>query len=102
MNSIGGEVWIEGERIQVYQFGDGSGIAVDSNRNVIALWQGEGNATTAKGIKIHDDAARLGRTYGVPTRRAETLSGDYRAYDDYQIAFRVVDDKIGGWFLYEK
>ena len=102
MNSIGGEVWIEGERIQVYQFGYGAGMAVDSNRNVIALWQGEGNATTAKGIKIHDDAARLGRTYGVPTRRAETLRGDYRAYDDYQIAFRVIDEKIGGWFLYEK
>lgn len=96
----GDEVWLEGERIQVYHFSDGGRMVVGTNRVVLALWQEGGEVATAAGIRIGDDAAKLGRAYGIPTRKIKTIQGEYLAYDWSLIAFRLVKNKIAGWFLY--
>ncbi len=98
--SMGGEVWVEGERIQIYRIADGMGMALDGNQVVMALWQGEGSTATRKGIRIGDEAVKLGRAYGMPSRKIQAIHGDYRLYDNNNIAFRVTKNKVVGWFLY--
>lgn len=100
LGAQGEEAWVEGERLEIYHFSDGARMAVGADRKVLALWQEGTELATAAGIRIEDDAAKLGRTYGVPARRIMTVQGEYWTYDLSHIAFRVVKDKVAGWFLY--
>lgn len=94
------ELWVEGERIQVSQFVDGSRMAIDANRAIIALWQNGGERAPVAAVRIGDDALKLGRVYGIPTRKIPTIRGEYRTYDGSGIAFYINDGKVAGWSLY--
>jgi tetratricopeptide (TPR) repeat protein len=98
--AVAEQIWMEGERLQIYHLADGSRIVINANNAIVGLWQGEGEAMTVGGIKIGDDASKLRRVYGVPTRKVQTLQGEYRAYEKSRIAFRIVKNKVAGWFLY--
>lgn len=100
-NQLSDEIWVEGERIQIYQFSDGAKIVVDSNQRVIALWQGEGDAITARGIRIGDDASKIDRVYQSARKKVTTNRGEYRILKDYRIAFHIIRGKVAGWFLFE-
>ncbi|MBI5193599.1 MAG: hypothetical protein HZA08_09195 [Nitrospirae bacterium] len=93
------EIWIEGQRIQVYQFTGKSQMAIDSNRTVIALWQGEADAVTTKGVHIGDDVSKLNRAYGAYGRKVTAGNSEYQVYEKTGLAFRVKQGKVAGWFL---
>lgn len=95
------EVWLEGERIELYFLRNGVRIAIDANRYIIALWQSSSEDQTELGISIGDDAARVGRAYGIPSRRIRTIQGNFQAYDEHHIALLFIDNKVAGWFLYD-
>ncbi len=94
-----GAVWVEGEQIFISRWKDGK-MAVHANRMILALWQEKGEATTAAGIRIGDDTAKLGRRYGIPQRKISAIHGEYRAYDQSRIAFRIEKSRVAGWVLY--
>ncbi len=99
LNPMSDEVWVEGERLQIYRFPDGSRVALDANRSVIGLWQGEGDAATTKGIRSGDDASRLQRVYGSYGKKITTSKGEIQVLEKSGIAFYVREGKISGWFL---
>lgn len=93
------EIWVEGQRVQIFQLADKAQIAVDSNRNIIALWQGESDAVTTKGIHIGDDTSKLNRAYGAFGRKVTAGNSEYLVYEKTGLAFRVKQGKVAGWFL---
>lgn len=94
------EVWIQGEPYQIYRFSDGAHVAVDPKRVISALWQQDGKAATAVGVEVGDEEGALMKIYGVPSRTVETAGGKYLPYDFSGIAFRILDGRVSGWFLY--
>ncbi len=94
-----GAVWVGGEQIFISRWKEGK-MAVHANRTILALWQEKGEVATAAGVRIGDDAAKLGRIYGIPQRKISTIHGEYRAYDQSHIAFRIEKNKVAGWALY--
>ncbi len=99
LNPMGDEVWVEGERIQIYRFSAVSQMAVDANRNVIGLWQGEGDGATARGIRSGDDTTKLARVYGSSGKKVVTSKGEIQIFDKSGIAFNIQTGKVAGWFL---
>jgi tetratricopeptide (TPR) repeat protein len=94
------EIWVEGERIQIYRIAGGVGMAVDSNQIISALWQGDGSAVTRNGVHIGDDPSRVVRNYGMSNRKIHAMHEDYWLYDNYGIAFLTNRRSVAGWFLY--
>ena len=99
LNPMSDEVWVEGERLQIYRFPDGSRVALDANRSVIGLWQGEGDGATTKGIRSGDDASKLQRVYGYYGKKITTSKGEIQVLEKSGIAFYVREGKVAGWFL---
>ena len=94
------ELWIEGERIQIYRFSDSAKVSINANRHIIAVWQAGGEAVTARGIHAGDDASKINRAYQSVSRKVMTTMGEYRVIKENGIAFHIIDGKVTGWFLF--
>ena len=99
-NSVSNEIWIEGERLHFYQLENGSKFVVNNKDKIISAWQTHGEETLVGGIKLGDKADRPLKTFGLPDRRLNVIRGEYLAYDNFGLAFHIMDNKIAGWFLY--
>lgn len=94
------DLWIEGDKFEVYRLHDGSRYVVDSRGKLVNAWQDSARVKLDKGIAMGDMADRALKTLGMPNRQLHMMSGEYLAYDAYGLAVHVVQDKIAGWFLY--
>lgn len=94
------DLWIEGDKFEVYHLHDGSRYVVGSGRKVVNAWQDSAQAKLNKGIAMGDMADRALKTLGIPDRQLHMMSGEYLAYDAHGLAVHVVKNKIAGWFLY--
>jgi len=99
-NSVSNEIWIEGEQLHFYQLENGSKFVVSDKDKIISAWQTRGNETLIGGIKLGDKADRPLKTFGLPDRRLNVIKGEYLAYDDFGLAFHILNNRIAGWFLY--
>jgi len=99
-NAVSNEIWIEGEQLHFYQLENGSKFVVSDEDKIISAWQTQGNETLIGGIKLGDKADRPLKTFGLPDRRLNVIKGEYLAYDNFGLAFHILNNKISGWFLY--
>ncbi len=99
-STVANEIWIEGEQLQFYQLQNGSKFVIGGENTIISAWQTYGNETLIGDIKLGDKADRPLKTFGLPNRRLNVISGEYLAYDDFGLAFHIMNNKIAGWFLY--
>jgi len=94
------DLWIEGDKFEVYRLLNGSRYVVDSGMKVVNAWQDSAQVNLNKGIAVGDETDRALKTLGIPDRQLHMMSGKYLAYDAYGLALHVVKDKVAGWFLY--
>ncbi|MDH5445346.1 MAG: hypothetical protein OEY52_07300 [Gammaproteobacteria bacterium] len=94
-------LWIEGDKYQIYRTANGGHFILDMNNRVINAWQYAGIAKMNQGIVIGDKSERAIKTLGTPNRQIHLMSGEYLAYDTYGIAIHILQDRISGWFLYQ-
>ena len=100
VQQLSNDLWIEGDKFEVYRLHDGSRFVIDSSKRVVNAWQDAAAASLNSGIAMGDEAERAFKTLGVPDRQLHMTSGEYFAYDTYGLAVHVVNNKVAGWFLY--
>jgi len=95
------ELWMSGELFNVFEMQDGKHVVTDSRLIVQHVWQetAEKRAEII-GVFQGDSSDRPLKLLGVPQRQTATQQGLYLSYDDYGLAFNIVDDKVSGWFVY--
>ncbi len=93
--------WHEGEQFTILRFADGSRLVLGAKQEVVAAWQ-QGGAAAVLGLAIGEAADRPMKSLGLPTRRVHSIKGEYLAYDTLGLAIHIVDDKVAGWFLYQR
>ncbi|MCK4871067.1 MAG: hypothetical protein KAS93_08160 [Gammaproteobacteria bacterium] len=94
------DLWIEGDKFEVYRFKNGSRYVVNSSGKLVNAWQDSARVELDKGIAMGNMADRALKSLGMPNRQLHMMSGEYLAYDAHGLAVHVVQDKIAGWFLY--
>ncbi len=95
------ELWIEGEQFYVYNYNNGAQFITGIDGKIISASQQAGKVSIENLFKPGDDAKRLIKTLGVPSRRINLVAGEYLAYDQYGFALKVDENEIKGWFLYQ-
>ena len=93
------ELWIEGEKFNVFRTAHGSHYIASDQGKIISAWQ-ESEGSIEGFLAIGDKPDRPLKTLGLPDRHLHMLSGDYLAYDQYGLALHINQNKVQGWFLY--
>jgi tetratricopeptide (TPR) repeat protein len=91
---------MEGEHLQKIRLEDNRHIVTNSKDIIISLLQTGEHAEFAPHIEIGSPSTSLISKYGVPARRVFTLQGEYFSYDDLGVAFKLIRNRISGWFFY--
>lgn len=97
--AVAADVLLEGEWVRHYRLPNGRHLLTDAEGVVLAAWQ-SGGAGSTRGVAVDDPADRPLKALGVPTREVPTSTGAYLAYDRLGVAFRIVGDRVAGWFVY--
>lgn len=93
---------INGESIFLYYTGHVH-IVLDEEGELVSTWQNQGEIKLAyAAVAVGDTSDRLLKTLGFPDREIMADSGEFVAYDGAGIAFRLVDNRIAGWFHYRR
>ena len=93
------ELWIEGDKFNVFRNHQGSHYIVSDQGKIISAWQ-DTRGSIENLLSIGDRPDRPLKALGLPDRHLHMLSGDYLAYDQYGLALHINQNKIQGWFLY--
>jgi hypothetical protein len=95
------EIWLEGEQLTVYRFDNGARIVTNPEKKVIGAWQSSGKTSTVGKIRFGDLSDRPLKTFGMPSRHMQMVTGEYLAYDAIGLAIHIVNGEVAGWFLYD-
>ncbi|NOZ53896.1 MAG: hypothetical protein GXP08_12315 [Gammaproteobacteria bacterium] len=95
------EIWLEGEQLNIYRFDNGARIVTNPDKKVIGAWQNSGKTSTVGNIRFGDMSDRPLKTFGMPSRHMQMVTGKYLAYDAIGLAIHIVSGKVAGWFLYD-
>lgn len=94
------DLWIEGDKHEVYRLNNGSRFVIDADKRIIKAWQDASSASLNNAVAVGDTSERAMKALGTPDRQLHLMSGEYLAYDEYGLAVHVIDDKVAGWFLF--
>ena len=99
-NFVFSTIWMEGQQLGVVRMSNGAVYGINKDRKLVAAWQDGGLAKLDSGIKIGSKSDRINTVYGAPSRQILSSTGLYLAYDNYNLAFHVIDGEVAGWFIY--
>ncbi len=95
------EVWLEGEKLSLRVYADGSRQVSDAGGRVLARWYRPGvEATPPQSNLLGDGVDRAFKSLGMPDRYLHLSSGDFLAYDRQGLALQVMRNRVAGWFRY--
>jgi len=97
------DIWIEGEKLVLYRIAEnGTRFIVNDKNKIINAWQQWSNQATIGRLSVGDSPQRAHKIFGIPNREIFFTRGTYLAYDSFGFGVHIVDNRVAGWFLYDK
>ncbi len=106
--SIGYKHYLPTPNLVHYEYSESNGLHMykiqleDSKFHVIQGYTQAPNLSTAQGIKIGDPIERVTNKYSSPSRKVLIGNGYFYCYDNAHIYFKIQNNTVAGWIIYQK